>query len=680
MVLVRYDAAAFECVRDCPPPSQQGRLALRVQIVSVGFVAFAVAAVLVVSAQRAPTTAAAPFPAITIAASPVPGDIPGPGGAQNASLQQAAAFAWQEFIALNWPAVQQNGGLNQRDTPDGACGFGDPKCAARNLVWETFRSKVEIFPGDANPPNGFATPPPNVTTPWSWGYDAIPQYRYDPQFAGAVPPCDARSGIVTRPSFLNLDETDEITLNSMYSGMGPTSAGATNSDPQLVRFLAKANRTEYVYVARHDQWWAFGAPVGPPGPVPSGQPTPTGQYVVSHGGDPSPNSDQYVSFPNGTIETKAGWRLIGPGEDATRFHTARVRYYEPNQGNAAKPCWRESTFGLVALHIIQKTPSAPYFIYATFEQADNIRNPAGKPVERDDGSMNAVAVCPPGQANPCPTTPDTAFVDAPSPAPSSAFPPQVVLKPTTANYCTANLRTRPRYQLYYLNATPPPGSQSAVPTGGFVCVNMRAHPIPAPIVAVNAAAQTTIGRYLAQHHFTAPWTHYKLVNVQYVPIDKAQAGPYTGHDPNSAHNPESYYLANSVVETNNILQTFSGGLFGNIRSDYAYQFWLQGTPPLPSPPALTATHKQVYYGGAGHDMGGCMGCHGSQGQDQGGDFSVIMARGPVLPPEVPHSAAVGAGLLRSAARAGNRAPPVLHNRRIVRDVEPVRAPTTGVQR
>ena len=32
----------------------------------------------------------------------VPSDIPG--GAPSASLQTAAVFAWQEFIALNWPA------------------------------------------------------------------------------------------------------------------------------------------------------------------------------------------------------------------------------------------------------------------------------------------------------------------------------------------------------------------------------------------------------------------------------------------------------------------------------------------------------------------------------------------------------------------------------------------------
>ncbi|MGA3012314.1 MAG: hypothetical protein ABSD72_18810, partial [Terracidiphilus sp.] len=44
------------------------------------------------------------------------------------------------------------------------------------------------------------------------------------------------------------------------------------------------------------------------------------------------------------------------------------------------------------------------------------------------------------------------------------------------------------------------------------------------------------------------------------------------------------------------------------------------------------------YAGNGYNTGGCMGCHGSQGQNpanQAGDFSVILARGAVAFPEYP---------------------------------------------
>ena len=98
---------------------------------------------------------------------------PQSGGAPNATPAQAAAFAWQEFIALNWPAMPQSGKQGQRDSPSTTCLFADPSCTGPT-VWETFRSKVEIFPAVGSPP-GYAgsntkndlgmTRCPNTTTP-----------------------------------------------------------------------------------------------------------------------------------------------------------------------------------------------------------------------------------------------------------------------------------------------------------------------------------------------------------------------------------------------------------------------------------------------------------------------------------------------------------------------------------
>src|SRR5437867_4014366 len=70
---------------------------------------------------------------------------PRSGGAPNATPAQAAAFAWQEFIALNWPAMPQSGKQAQRDPPSTPFFFADPSCTGPT-VWEIFRSKVEIFP------------------------------------------------------------------------------------------------------------------------------------------------------------------------------------------------------------------------------------------------------------------------------------------------------------------------------------------------------------------------------------------------------------------------------------------------------------------------------------------------------------------------------------------------------
>ncbi len=593
-----------------------------------------IAALLVSGAQPARPARAA-SPQVTITVGPiVPADVPT--AAPSATLQQAATFAWQEFFALNWPAVTQTGNQGQRDQWSSACAFGDPNCTGP-LVWETFRGKVEIFPGQPGPPAQPAVPPgypgvsPASPTPGSspdpsFGYDALPQYEYQ---NGPIAPCGTPA---PSTAWINLDETDQITLDAMYSGAGPLSVPG-NSQPQLVRFLAKANRTEYTYVAAN-KWW--GLPNTNATPSPGTTPPPfsapvgaTSAYVVANSADPPPGSTTLVSLPNGSIEVKAGWRLLGPGDDASRFHTASARYYETNA--SGQSCYQQATFGLIALHIIQKTPSAPYFIYATFEQADNILTSSGAHVEDDNGALTPATPqpCVAMQASPCPTTPTEQFTDS-----AVGFPfPSVALAPANAPYCTTGLAQRPPFQLYYQNTAlptpPPPGSP---PSSGYICVNSRDNPIPAEIVAVNAAAHDALAAYDAQHYLPTPaWAHYRLINVQYQPIDKTYAGPFTGNNPNTGANPASYHLANGVVETNVVLQEFSGGLVlaNNTRSDYNVHFGI-------SSPAI---HQNVFVAGQGYNMGGCMGCHGSQGQHPGGNFSVIMARGAVQAPESPPTTA-----------------------------------------
>ena len=368
-----------------------------------------------------------------------------------------------------------------------------------------------------------------------------------------------------------------------------------------------------------DQWWSV---------VPNSVVKATTAYLEKNQASPPAGSKDLVSLPNGTIEVKAAWRPLNPSEISSgRFHTQTVRFYEKNQSGSY--CYRNATWGLVALHIIQKTPSAPYFIYATFEQADNLLTASGKPVEDADGNM----LMNPATA----TTPQVCLVDPkPNPpgtsdAPSTSGSVILTDDPTTCkpakspNYCGA-----PGDQLYYRNATfKPPNDQ---PSAGNICVNKRDEAIPDYVINANKKAHSAIASYLKQHNIaSAPWPAYKLVNVQYYPYDKIpdpnvpNGSPYTAKPPYTAANPasSSYYMANIVVETNRSLQLFAGGLSPNITTE-----WNQNATP----------HKNSYYGGKFYNMGGCMGCHGSQGQNpegQAGDFSVILARGSVTLPEVP---------------------------------------------
>lgn len=565
-------------------------------------------------------------PPITISSS-VPNELnPSNGGAPNATPEQASAFAWQEFIALNWPAGPQQGLPNQRDTPSSTCRFGDPSPDCGLLVWQTYRHKVEIFPGNGKgifgvvPPHGYPGPSGDA----SLGYDALPVYNY----STPIMACESKQANDATP-WINLDETDQITLDSMFAGVVTPDSSPGNSSPQLIRFLAKANRAQYVYVASNSSatdpnqqwWWAI-----PPDVVSA-----TKAYLKLNMASPPPNSQAWVSLPDGTIEIKAGWRPLNPSEISSgRFHTQTVRFYEfvngPGSPMESPKCYRDAVWGLVALHIIQKTPSAPYFIYATFEQSDNILSADGRPVENDNGEI--IAQPQPPKA----TTPSVCLVD---PQPKMTPPPSggevtsklgsVILtadpmscQPSpSAEYCVT-----PGSELYYRNAAfVPPNNQ---PSQGNICVDKRDNAIPDYVVGANNQAHKAISDFLKLNSVaSSPWLSYKLVNVQYYPYDKIpnpklpNGSPYAAQPPYTASNPapSSYYQANIVVETNRSLQLFAGGLSPNISTE-----WNQdGTP-----------HKNTYYGGHFFNMGGCMGCHGSQGQNpagQAGDFSVILARG-----------------------------------------------------
>jgi hypothetical protein len=111
--------------------------------------------------------------------SQLPPDIPVPGGAQNATITDAAVFAWQEFIALNWPAAvaPQYTSSNQRGVPNSALKFGDDISGSdpsdQPVVWETYRGKVETFPGSGNP-TGY----PGQGNSNNYGFSAGPTYTY----------------------------------------------------------------------------------------------------------------------------------------------------------------------------------------------------------------------------------------------------------------------------------------------------------------------------------------------------------------------------------------------------------------------------------------------------------------------------------------------------------------------
>ena len=78
-----------------------------------------------------------------------------------------------------------------------------------------------------------------------------------------------------------------------------------------------------------------------------------------------------VDWPDGAIILKAAWRPVAE-TDAPRYLTREACVCEGESKEEKKHCVN-MRMGLVGLHVIQKTPSAPQFIWSTYEQVDNLR-------------------------------------------------------------------------------------------------------------------------------------------------------------------------------------------------------------------------------------------------------------------------------------------------------------------
>ncbi|HKY06383.1 MAG TPA: hypothetical protein VJQ56_15915 [Blastocatellia bacterium] len=532
------------------------------------------------------------------------------------NLQEAAYFAWQEFIALTWPAPAQGPTNFPRGVPLASAPYGGAGPTGQ-VVFETFRHKVEVFPGGTGVnPNGYDPGKPD------FGFSSIPNYQYDPQSTGfptpAIPPVSGLKNPAI-PPFNNLDEVTQISLNAMYAGIvdpHPTmGASSKTSQIEKILFQAKVNETHYAYVASNKFW---GQDANPNLMTILSN---SGNFVQT--GDATTYPGPYVSLPSsdpankklGTIEIKMAWRRLNKNEDASKFYTARVRYYVgsvDSMGNPKIQGFVDSdqvgeTWGLVALHIIQKTPNAPAFIYATFGHNNNIVDANGNPVEEPDGTTK------PQYVNTEPFIPTLTITPPPD-------KPGTFQTETTTGSPVVNTNSP---QLYYHNVT---GKEvtTITPGGalykGPITVNRRLYMIPPTITAANRAAQQAI----AAANSKAVWLNYRLINVQARPIDIDSLQP--------ADLP-TYHLANEVVETNPSLQQFSGGL--NVLNgkifDYSNYIFPQPAGKDFNTFVVVDPKKPVINK---YLMGGCMGCHGSQGQKAGGDFSVILANGRVPRPDI----------------------------------------------
>ncbi|GAB6464711.1 hypothetical protein bcgnr5380_60270 [Bacillus cereus] len=84
----------------------------------------------------------------------------------------------------------------------------------------------------------------------------------------------------------------------------------------------------------------------------------------------------------GAIMVKSAWKVMGAGDDAKRFHTAKALVYtNPGEHEGVQAACKLQTVGLVGLHIAHKTQGEPQWVWSSFEHVDNVPS-QGEPIDK----------------------------------------------------------------------------------------------------------------------------------------------------------------------------------------------------------------------------------------------------------------------------------------------------------
>ena len=345
-------------------------------------------------------------------------------------------YSWRAFIALVWPAA--NG---QRGLPDTTKTVNGPG----PRVFETYKSLWEIFHTDNTAPSSSS-----FNNYESAQFNACQQ--------------NVNFGDLVLASF------------SKFSDIGQAGAGSLvgplpGQNGLYTRYLTLYNQIEFDKIFQEQWFFRRKLPVVP---------TPAPPVPV-------------VQFPAGSIDVKAAWIDLTGMSDAQRqrYYTRQAWVLNPNDGTCS-----EKEVGLVGLHIVQKTPSRPQWIWSTFEQVDNV--PPAEPGSTgkfafNDGTSTAM----PGK-NPLTLSPLAPQPVKPFNVTRSASTP-IHPKTTTTNSKYRNLLAGTVWANYQLVMTQWPTGQGnqPVPTSqggdvGHTCPGVGAVGQTCPSGAASAFANVTM--------------------------------------------------------------------------------------------------------------------------------------------------------------------------------------------
>lgn len=242
----------------------------------------------------------------------------------------ANCFAWQSFIALNWPASPTERG--QPDTSKLAQDFGEPEDISPT-VWQTYKLADSVFL-------------PGATKPSDWNSD-------DPIPEEAKP-------ILQKVQLARVQQPDYLPVLTMLSKVDSPLPGEevvpdtdqasggilVDQASNLIHYEKRINKTEFDYIVNNELYNA----------------NKQAELVEAQG----------INLPTGSIEIKSAWRVLEgqPEEIQSRYKKIKALLYDPSNHTYSEP----TLVGLVGLHIIRKTPTMTGFLWSTFEQVDNVND------------------------------------------------------------------------------------------------------------------------------------------------------------------------------------------------------------------------------------------------------------------------------------------------------------------
>jgi hypothetical protein len=237
----------------------------------------------------------------------------------------ADTFSWKTFIAMNWPANNNQCGPDTTNGTTILTGKGP-------VVWETYLSSDQVF----------VAPP---ASPDKWPCNADKIGTYFSRLPKDIQELAKKTGV-----YRFIHSTSKSPTNLDQASGGPL----VDQNGRFVRYEVRMNQDEYNYIIKDTLWNTQGQIAF----------TKSGQTIAFPAG-------QTAYGANGAMEFKAAWKVLGKNDDSTKFYTIRAIVFNDDSLQVS-PGPNPVTLGLVGLHIAHKTANQKNWVWSTFEQVDNL--------------------------------------------------------------------------------------------------------------------------------------------------------------------------------------------------------------------------------------------------------------------------------------------------------------------